>query len=98
MNLFEIFYVEKKILQIFSSCDIFSQYTISMLKEAFSLSLPLTHSCYIMKVRGPPAGSKVIQATMNRPAPVELCHKNMRFLITHNPTDNTLNSFIEVGV
>uniref|UniRef100_A0A671TQC3 Protein tyrosine phosphatase 4A3 n=1 Tax=Sparus aurata TaxID=8175 RepID=A0A671TQC3_SPAAU len=27
-------------------------------------------------------------ATMNRPAPVELCHKNMRFLITHNPTDN----------
>uniref|UniRef100_A0A3B5MBK4 Uncharacterized protein n=1 Tax=Xiphophorus couchianus TaxID=32473 RepID=A0A3B5MBK4_9TELE len=35
---------------------------------------------------------------MNRPAPVELCHKNMRFLITHNPTDSTLNSFIEVGV
>ncbi|XP_038153343.1 protein tyrosine phosphatase type IVA 3 isoform X3 [Cyprinodon tularosa] len=35
---------------------------------------------------------------MNRPAPVELCHKNMRFLITHNPTDGTLNSFIEVGV
>uniref|UniRef100_A0A8C6PMJ1 Protein tyrosine phosphatase 4A3 n=1 Tax=Nothobranchius furzeri TaxID=105023 RepID=A0A8C6PMJ1_NOTFU len=33
---------------------------------------------------------------MNRPAPVELCHKNMRFLITHNPTDSTLNSFIEV--
>uniref|UniRef100_A0A096LVR1 Protein tyrosine phosphatase type IVA 3-like n=1 Tax=Poecilia formosa TaxID=48698 RepID=A0A096LVR1_POEFO len=32
---------------------------------------------------------------MNRPAPVELCHKNMRFLITHNPTDSTLNSFIE---
>lgn len=34
---------------------------------------------------------------MNRPAPVELCHKNMRFLITHNPTDSTLSSFIEVG-
>ncbi|XP_061677057.1 protein tyrosine phosphatase type IVA 3-like [Syngnathoides biaculeatus] len=32
---------------------------------------------------------------MNRPAPVELCHNNMRFLITHNPTDNTLGSFIE---
>uniref|UniRef100_A0A672FNA7 Protein tyrosine phosphatase 4A3 n=1 Tax=Salarias fasciatus TaxID=181472 RepID=A0A672FNA7_SALFA len=39
--------------------------------------------------------SKVALATMNRPAPVELCHKNMRFLITHNPTDSTLNSFIE---
>lgn len=37
------------------------------------------------------------EATMNRPAPVELCHKNMRFLITHNPTDSTLNSFIEVN-
>lgn len=36
-------------------------------------------------------------ATMNRPAPVELCHKNMRFLITHNPTDTTLSSFIEVS-
>lgn len=34
-------------------------------------------------------------ATMNRPAPVELCHKNMRFLITHNPTDSTLSSFVE---
>lgn len=32
---------------------------------------------------------------MNRPAPVELCHKNMRFLITHNPTDSTLSSFLE---
>ncbi|KAM4633155.1 protein tyrosine phosphatase type IVA 3 isoform 4-T4 [Polymixia lowei] len=32
---------------------------------------------------------------MNRPAPVELCHKNMRFLITHNPTNSTLHSFIE---
>ncbi|KAM4633153.1 protein tyrosine phosphatase type IVA 3 isoform 2-T2 [Polymixia lowei] len=34
-------------------------------------------------------------ANMNRPAPVELCHKNMRFLITHNPTNSTLHSFIE---
>uniref|UniRef100_A0A7N8WN82 Protein tyrosine phosphatase type IVA 3 n=1 Tax=Mastacembelus armatus TaxID=205130 RepID=A0A7N8WN82_9TELE len=39
-----------------------------------------------------------IPATMNRPAPVELCHKNMRFLITHNPTDSTLSSFIESGM
>lgn len=69
-----------------------------MLKETFTLNLLLTHSCYIMKVRGLLAESKVKQATMNRPAPVELCHKNMRFLITHNPTDSTLNSFIEVGV
>ncbi|XP_051921747.1 protein tyrosine phosphatase type IVA 3-like [Hippocampus zosterae] len=30
---------------------------------------------------------------MNRPAPVELCHNHMRFLITHNPTDSTLGSF-----
>ncbi|XP_020511127.1 protein tyrosine phosphatase type IVA 3 isoform X1 [Labrus bergylta] len=37
----------------------------------------------------------VTVATMNRPAPVELCHKNMRFLITHNPTDSTLSSFLE---
>ncbi|XP_076157897.1 protein tyrosine phosphatase type IVA 3 isoform X1 [Alosa pseudoharengus] len=35
-------------------------------------------------------------ARMNRPAPVEVCYKNMRFLITHNPTNSTLNSFIEV--
>lgn len=33
---------------------------------------------------------------MNRPAPVEVCYKNMRFLITHNPTNATLSSFIEV--
>ncbi|XP_052003669.1 protein tyrosine phosphatase type IVA 3-like [Xyrauchen texanus] len=32
---------------------------------------------------------------MNRPAPVEVCYKNMRFLITHNPTNATLSSFIE---
>lgn len=34
-------------------------------------------------------------ARMNRPAPVEVTHKNMRFLITHNPTNATLGSFIE---
>lgn len=33
---------------------------------------------------------------MNRPAPVEVCYKSMRFLITHNPTNATLSSFIEV--
>ncbi|CAB1321302.1 unnamed protein product [Coregonus sp. 'balchen'] len=33
---------------------------------------------------------------MNRPAPpVEVCYKNMRFLITHNPTNATLSTFIE---
>ncbi|XP_065586938.1 protein tyrosine phosphatase type IVA 1 isoform X2 [Cyrtonyx montezumae] len=34
-------------------------------------------------------------ARMNRPAPVEITYKNMRFLITHNPTNATLNKFIE---
>uniref|UniRef100_A0A9J7Z6U6 Tyrosine specific protein phosphatases domain-containing protein n=1 Tax=Cyprinus carpio carpio TaxID=630221 RepID=A0A9J7Z6U6_CYPCA len=34
-------------------------------------------------------------ARMNRPAPVEVCYKNMRFLITHNPTNASLSSFIE---
>nr|XP_008516309.1 PREDICTED: protein tyrosine phosphatase type IVA 1-like [Equus przewalskii] len=34
-------------------------------------------------------------ARMNRPAPVEVTYKNMRFLITHNPTSATLNRFIE---
>ncbi|XP_037691253.1 protein tyrosine phosphatase type IVA 1-like isoform X1 [Choloepus didactylus] len=34
-------------------------------------------------------------ARMNRPAPVELTYKNMRFLITHNPTNATLSKFIE---
>lgn len=33
---------------------------------------------------------------MNRPAPVEITYKNMRFLITHNPTNATLSKFIEV--
>uniref|UniRef100_A0A8C9QYQ7 Protein tyrosine phosphatase 4A3b n=1 Tax=Scleropages formosus TaxID=113540 RepID=A0A8C9QYQ7_SCLFO len=36
-------------------------------------------------------------ARMNRPAPVEVCYKNMRFLITHNPTNATLSTFIEVS-
>ncbi|KAM7419828.1 hypothetical protein PAMA_016772 [Pampus argenteus] len=31
----------------------------------------------------------------SRPAPVEITYKNMRFLITHNPTNATLNKFIE---
>ncbi|XP_036299400.1 protein tyrosine phosphatase type IVA 1-like [Pipistrellus kuhlii] len=34
-------------------------------------------------------------ARMNRPAPVEVTYKNMRFLITHNLTNVTLNKFIE---
>ncbi|XP_018416433.1 PREDICTED: protein tyrosine phosphatase type IVA 3 isoform X2 [Nanorana parkeri] len=34
-------------------------------------------------------------ARINRPAPVEVCYKNMRFLITHNPTNATMNTFIE---
>uniref|UniRef100_A0A9L0IHM7 Protein tyrosine phosphatase 4A3 n=1 Tax=Equus asinus TaxID=9793 RepID=A0A9L0IHM7_EQUAS len=34
-------------------------------------------------------------ARMNRPAPVEVSYKNMRFLITHNPTNATLSTFIE---
>lgn len=29
-------------------------------------------------------------AIMNRPAPVEISYENMRFLITHNPTNATL--------
>uniref|UniRef100_A0AAZ3S038 Protein tyrosine phosphatase 4A3 n=3 Tax=Oncorhynchus TaxID=8016 RepID=A0AAZ3S038_ONCTS len=37
-------------------------------------------------------------ARMNRPAPAEVCYKNMRLLITHNPTNSTLNSFIESGM
>ncbi|XP_044523954.1 protein tyrosine phosphatase type IVA 2 isoform X2 [Gracilinanus agilis] len=32
---------------------------------------------------------------MNRPAPVEISYENMRFLITHNPTNATLNKFTE---
>lgn len=39
----------------------------------------------------------VNMARMNRPAPVEITYKNMRFLITHNPTNATLNKFIEVS-
>ncbi|XP_025778534.1 protein tyrosine phosphatase type IVA 3 isoform X2 [Puma concolor] len=34
-------------------------------------------------------------ARMNRPAPVEVSYKRMRFLITHNPTNATLSTFIE---
>uniref|UniRef100_A0A8D2DVN2 Protein tyrosine phosphatase 4A2 n=1 Tax=Sciurus vulgaris TaxID=55149 RepID=A0A8D2DVN2_SCIVU len=32
---------------------------------------------------------------MNRPAPVEISYENMCFLITHNPTNATLNKFTE---
>ncbi|XP_012367004.2 protein tyrosine phosphatase type IVA 1-like isoform X2 [Nomascus leucogenys] len=32
---------------------------------------------------------------MNHPAPVKVTYKNMRFPITHNPTNVTLNKFIE---
>lgn len=35
---------------------------------------------------------------MNRPAAVEITYGCMRFLITHNPTDATLNKFTEVRV
>uniref|UniRef100_A0A287DEZ5 protein-tyrosine-phosphatase n=1 Tax=Ictidomys tridecemlineatus TaxID=43179 RepID=A0A287DEZ5_ICTTR len=34
-------------------------------------------------------------ARKKRPTPVEVTYKNMRFLITHNPTNATLNKFIE---
>lgn len=40
--------------------------------------------------------SRVLFAIMNRPAPVEITYENMRFLITHNPTNATLCKFIEV--
>lgn len=33
---------------------------------------------------------------MNRPAAVEIAYECMRFLITHNPTNATLNKFTEV--
>lgn len=33
---------------------------------------------------------------MNRPAAVEIAYEPMRFLITHNPTNATLNKFTEV--
>uniref|UniRef100_A0A8C5KBV0 Protein tyrosine phosphatase type IVA 2-like n=1 Tax=Jaculus jaculus TaxID=51337 RepID=A0A8C5KBV0_JACJA len=32
---------------------------------------------------------------MNRPAPVGISYENMHFLITHNPTNATLNKFTE---
>lgn len=35
---------------------------------------------------------------MNRPAAVEITYGCMKFLITHNPTDATLNKFTEVGL
>lgn len=36
-------------------------------------------------------------ARMNRPAPVEVSYRHMRFLITHNPSNATLSTFIEVS-
>lgn len=33
---------------------------------------------------------------MHRPAAVEIAYNCMRFLITHNPTNATLNRFTEV--
>lgn len=33
---------------------------------------------------------------MNRPAAVEIAYECMRFVITHNPTNATLNKFTEV--
>lgn len=35
-------------------------------------------------------------ARINRPDPVEVRYKNMRFLITHNPTNATLTQFLEI--
>ncbi len=35
---------------------------------------------------------------MNRPAAVEIPYQCMRFLITHNPTNATLNKFTEVSL
>uniref|UniRef100_A0A8C6E440 Protein tyrosine phosphatase type IVA 1 n=1 Tax=Moschus moschiferus TaxID=68415 RepID=A0A8C6E440_MOSMO len=34
-------------------------------------------------------------ARMNRPDPVEVTYRNMRFLITHDPTNATLSKFLE---
>ena len=34
-------------------------------------------------------------ARMNRPAPVEVTYRSMRFLITHNLTNATLSKFLE---
>jgi len=33
---------------------------------------------------------------LNRPAPVEVTYKGMRFLITHNPTNSTIEKFLEI--
>lgn len=54
----------------------------------FSFSLPLSAPSHLPAVP--------TMARMNRPAPVEVCYKNMRFLITHNPTNATLSTFLEV--
>ena len=51
-----------------------------------------------MHSRPQPCLRAAAMARMNRPAPVEVSYKNMRFLITHNPTNATLSSFIEVSI
>lgn len=60
---------------------------------------PPRHTClgfFSPLPSAPPHSSRPTMARMNRPAPVEVCYKNMRFLITHNPTNATLNTFLEV--
>ncbi|XP_057353650.1 protein tyrosine phosphatase type IVA 3 isoform X1 [Manis pentadactyla] len=49
----------------------------------------------LQRLPGPRPVSGRTMARMNRPAPVEVSYKNMRFLITHNPTNATLSTFIE---
>lgn len=35
-------------------------------------------------------------ARINRPAPVEVRYKNLRFLITHNPSEASIENFLEI--
>lgn len=58
------------------------------------------HLCFGSLVTGElcVTSSEDTMARMNRPAPVEVCYKNMRFLITHNPNNSTLSTFIEVRI
>lgn len=95
-----------------SSSQVFAQYLCGVwgrgFKKVFSffwtstgISLDL-----VWGVGGPPvqpllAGPLWVpgggMARMNRPAPVEVSYRNMRFLITHNPSNATLSTFIEVS-
>ena len=36
-------------------------------------------------------------ARINKPAPVEVRYKNLRFLITHNPSNSSIEKFLEVS-